>query len=162
MPPSIIPITISPHSFVRIPICIQGSTLNQQTDTLIVGDACGNEDVIPFNINMLLSLQAGSDWCNNKLSFGVKASANFITSSFPNPVTSGIAKVYIGLVNDENINVSLYDLTGNEVKVLVNSIIFKKGINTFIFDLSDLPSGSYTIMMVSNNNKYLSKLLITK
>ncbi len=162
LPPSIIPITISPHSFVRIPICIQGSTLNQQTDTVIVGDACGNEDVIPFNINMLLSLQAGSDWCNNKLSFGVKASANFITSSFPNPVTSGIAKVYIGLVNDENINVSLYDLTGNEVKVLVNSIIFKKGINTFIFDLSDLPSGSYTIMMVSNNNKYLSKLLITK
>jgi hypothetical protein len=85
---------------------------------------------------------------------------NIIASSvktFPNPVEE---KFYIEfeMQNTDIADFLLYDMKGNLIKNLMQKIV-KKGKNTFIMDVQDLPAGSYVLSIQSNGNVISSKVL---
>jgi hypothetical protein len=66
---------------------------------------------------------------------------------FPNP-TSGSVRVILPEMNNKTVNISLYSLDGREIiKKAVNE-------NPFQMDLNNVPSGSYFMVIKSNNHIY--------
>lgn len=76
-------------------------------------------------------------------------------SSFPTTVIGDFTVKY-NLPNDSNINLNLYNQTGNLVQRLQNNIEATKGVSTFNFSIPDLPKGLYYLhLQTDNGNKVL-------
>jgi hypothetical protein len=80
----------------------------------------------------------------------------FKASCFPNPSSDGIFKIetYGGDIN----SIAVYDLTGK--CVLKNDVIRNEKV--FLINLSEFNSGIYTLNLVSNQNSFFTKLVISK
>ncbi len=85
----------------------------------------------------------------------------FMSELYPNPAKDKTTLKY-GLETVSNIHISLFDMNGNEVKLLVGGTI-PAGEYDLSVNLSDLPAGSYVCrMMLGNENRIIRKLQVVK
>lgn len=80
--------------------------------------------------------------------------------NYPNPFNS-TTKVKVILNESSLVKLVLYDVTGKEVKTLVNKYI-DKGEHEFDLNLSDLSSGMYFYKLISNKYTDVKKILLLK
>lgn len=114
--------------------------------------------------------------CQNHGSLGMKAqivvnptninetAANFLNNYnlFPNPATSNV-KVSFGLNETSTVNIKLFNVAGQEVKVFVSDLNLASGNYEYNFELpQSIASGNYFIEVSSGNRKSIKKLLVSK
>lgn len=152
--PSIFPLVIKPGRFAKLPVNIYGSQVNSITDTLILNNDCNVEEQIPFTINIKADQSFGDDWCKNRILFNPTngTNINFIQTPIPNPIKSRIAKVDIGLKNDDEVNLNIYSLKGEKLIEIIKKEYLKKGIHRLTLDFNKLVSGSYYLGFSTKNN----------
>jgi hypothetical protein len=78
---------------------------------------------------------------------------------FPNPVKDMVSLKF-ELTDKRNIIFSIHDLSGNLLKKISQKQIQETGTNTFTFDLSDLSSGMYLLVVSSQKGEYAVQRLI--
>jgi hypothetical protein len=81
-------------------------------------------------------------------------------SNYPNPVNN-ITTITYNVPSTGNVNVSVYNMVGEEVAGLVNCIK-SAGTHTVEFDASSLSSGVYFCKLQTNGSIYTSKMLLVK
>jgi len=84
----------------------------------------------------------------------VQVAASCELSSYPNPFNP-TANVKFSVPTTQDVNLSVYDLTGREVSTLVNQNM-KAGYHTVTFDAGDLSSGIYLVKL-QTSNKIITK-----
>ena len=77
----------------------------------------------------------------------------------PNP-TNAITSLVITTANTQPVVVSIYDIVGKQVRVDTREL--NKGGNKIDFDLSNLAAGTYTATIVTGNEVFSRKIIITK
>jgi len=86
---------------------------------------------------------------------------SYMSELYPNPAHSS-TKLKYGLKTASNVRISIYDMNGNEVKILVNGNI-SPGEYDVAFNVVALPSGAYICrMMVNNENRIIRNLQIIR
>jgi uncharacterized protein (DUF1501 family) len=95
----------------------------------------------------------------NTTTTATRADEKIITSArlkvYPNPTTS-FSTVEFMVSEEEHIQVSLYDSSGNQLKILTNKVL-AAGRQQLSIDLSSYPSGYYFVRIVSDKNGTKSK-----
>jgi len=79
------------------------------------------------------------------------------TLSFPNPA-SGAIPIRLNLERDGVTSLTVYDLTGRQLYILVNSYL-PKGSTTVLFDKKDLPAGTY-VLKLQQKGKLVTRQLV--
>ena len=79
------------------------------------------------------------------------------TLSFPNPA-SGAIPIHLNLETDGVTSLTVYDLTGRQLYVLINSYL-PKGRTTVLFDKKDLPAGTY-VLKLQQKGKLVTRQLV--
>ncbi|MCL2039023.1 MAG: T9SS type A sorting domain-containing protein [Bacteroidetes bacterium] len=105
----------------------------------------------------------GSYNYSSEKSVSIDATSNFISldKPTPNPVTDNTFDVAFALSNEANIKLSIMDITGKEVMVLVSNQAFS-GSNKLSFALNNLPSGSYNLILYADGNSVSQSFTIAK
>ena len=80
-------------------------------------------------------------------------------SCYPNP-SSGYFDLEFYLINDDNINISIFNGIGEEVYNL-HSTYFNKGVNSIPFDLSSLSQGIYYLEIYSSFDRKMLTINLT-
>ncbi len=82
-----------------------------------------------------------------------------LSQNYPNPFNP-TTKINYELPSDANVNITVYDLMGREIKELVNGVV-SAGYHTVQFDASGISSGTYfyRILAVGNNKFEMTKKL---
>jgi len=81
------------------------------------------------------------------------------TLSFPNPA-SGAIPIHLNLETDGVTSLTVYDLTGRQLYVLVNGYL-PKGSSTVVFDKKELPAGVY-VLKLAQKGKLVTRQLVKK
>jgi len=81
-------------------------------------------------------------------------------TNIPNPVSSS-TKFEFSLVNDDNAEILVYNIRGEEVARLANGF-YNAGTYSVSFDASNLTSGSYNVVLRSGNKSVSTIMMITK
>ena len=84
--------------------------------------------------------------------------ANIEISLFPNPVNEHLA-LNLTLFQSANVMVEVQNDMGQMVKIIPVQLL-DIGIQTIQVDVADLPQGVYFFTIISNNEKYIRKLII--
>lgn len=79
----------------------------------------------------------------------------------PNPILSASAELSFGIAENTNVRIAVYNSLGNEVAVLVDNV-FSKGVYNQSANLSNLPSGNYTVKMVAAGESKVCRINIVK
>lgn len=79
----------------------------------------------------------------------------------PNP-SSNTAQLEFTLANREQTSVLIYDIAGNLVKVLEKNLWRSSGLHQVSYDISDLPTGSFFIVMNTGKETFTQKLIIVR
>ena len=88
--------------------------------------------------------------------------SNMKVAVYPNPVSkSEVLKLDFGLVNADNVEIALYDLLGNKVKVVANGY-YTAGAHQIDLDITDLNSGVYLYTVKAGNVTTTKKISITE
>ena len=101
-------------------------------------------------------------YLNGFIEIGIPTSFS-LSQNYPNPFNP-ITKIDYNLPFDSKVNMVLFDITGKEIKTLVNETK-TAGYHTVQFDASRISSGAYFYRIVINdNNKFImtKKLVILK
>jgi hypothetical protein len=94
------------------------------------------------------------------LLFDLIPSEYSLSQNFPNPFNP-ITKIKFSVPNSEIVYINVYDILGNEVKILVNE--FKQTGNYEIqFDAIDLPSGIYYYRMICGSFSETKKMILLR
>lgn len=81
--------------------------------------------------------------------------------TFPNPVRNFL-QIRIYCPANENLNLSIYDVTGKLMRKVTSRRI-PKGNSVFnISDFQSWPDGIYSIKIILGNDSYVSKMIINK
>ncbi|MEJ2195947.1 MAG: Ser-Thr-rich GPI-anchored membrane family protein, partial [Ignavibacteriaceae bacterium] len=72
--------------------------------------------------------------------------------NYPNPFNPQ-TKIEFGLPEESTVSLKIYDLTGQEVDVVLNNEVLFPGKFRFDFDASYLPSGIYFYILLAKSNK---------
>lgn len=94
---------------------------------------------------------------------GINELTNLIENSFavyPNPANTDI-KLTFTINENHSLNINMYDMLGNLVKVLAAEKEFSKGAQMLNINTSDLSNGIYYISLDINGNKETKKVVIT-
>ena len=86
-----------------------------------------------------------------------------IGQNYPNPFNP-TTKIDFDLPKDSKINITIYDLTGKEIKTLINEYR-SAGYYTVTFDASGISSGTYFYRMTTDGDKsyvVTKKLVVVK
>ena len=83
-----------------------------------------------------------------------------LTSVFPNPFNP-TTSISFTLPVDEKVKLSVFDVRGNELDVIVNDLLIF-GEYTYNWDASDFASGVYYIQLNSSSNSSMMKALLMK
>ena len=83
-----------------------------------------------------------------------------LTSVFPNPFNP-TTSISFTLPVDEKVKLSVFDVRGNELDVIVNDLLIF-GEYTYNWDASDFASGVYYIQLTSPSNSSMMKALLMK
>lgn len=78
-------------------------------------------------------------------------------NSFPNPFSNN-STIIFSLPKPAHTNLSVYDITGKQVAVLVNGTL-QAGNHKANFNAGRLPSGVYTLKLIYNDKVITRKLL---
>ena len=95
----------------------------------------------------------------SSVNYGI-ASQFELNHAYPNPFNPSTAIDYT-LAVDTELNVSVYDMNGRLVKILVNGIM-KAGFNQVIWNASHETSGVYFIRFESNELTLTEKVVLIK
>ncbi|HRF99783.1 MAG TPA: T9SS type A sorting domain-containing protein [Bacteroidia bacterium] len=124
------------------------------------------EDNSDFRLQASSSAATGADFSNPQFAgqvLSVKNLSNQIINSFvvyPNP-SNGNANVSFNIVENNTVNINVYDVLGNLVSTnSANS--FEKGNHTVNLNTANLSSGIYTVSLEINGAKETKKLIINK
>lgn len=156
LPPSNFPIIILPKSKVLLPVCISGRFIPVLEDTMFIYDNCNTMDKVLFRIAMNTKLDAGFDWCKNRMSINATDSVrqNFITTLTPNPVTKRFATIDIGLQKSDLVNMEIYNEKGDMVGSVFQNEPIANGIHRITLDFIRATSGNYFIKFRTNSGFY--------
>lgn len=83
-----------------------------------------------------------------------------LEQNYPNPFNP-VTNFRIQLPNAGNVKVTVYDITGKEVEILVNGYL-KAGIYNIDFDASGIPSGAYFYRLTANDFTETKKMILIK
>ncbi len=135
----------------------------QRFDVLAIGNVDGdttNQEVLYTDGNQagriplaVLKLQAATFVENNKIP------NNFaLDQNYPNPFNP-TTTIKFSLKNESNVNLSVFNVLGQQVAVIINNQVKAAGEYRVTFNASPLPSGTY-IYRLQANNKVISKKMI--
>ncbi len=85
----------------------------------------------------------------------------FVDQNYPNPFNPSTV-IRFGLPSDANVDLRLYDILGQEVKVLINNKVLRAGVHSVQFNASGLASGRYIYRLKSGNNVITRKMMLLK
>ncbi|MCH7770437.1 MAG: T9SS type A sorting domain-containing protein [Bacteroidetes bacterium] len=71
--------------------------------------------------------------------------------NYPNPFNPS-TKIEFGLPEESNVSLRIYDITGQEVEVVLNNESFYPGTFRYDFNASNLPSGVYFYILIAESN----------
>jgi photosystem II stability/assembly factor-like uncharacterized protein len=133
----------------------------------------GSDPFICFSISFInentgwVAGENGSLFKNtNSSAIGIEPISNEIPKSFllyqnyPNPFNP-ITKISFDLPGIMNVNLSVFDVLGNQIRVIVNEQL-KAGKYSFDFDGSDLASGIYFYRLKTDNFTKTQKMILLK
>jgi len=84
---------------------------------------------------------------------------NSILGIYPNPVLNGSLTVdYFSVQDEADVNVKVYDILGNEVKVFTQSVV--SGENLIEMNVSELQSGFYVVVISNGKSSYTDKFVV--
>ncbi len=83
-----------------------------------------------------------------------------LRQNFPNPFNP-VTTIRFSLPKNEFVSIRVYDITGREAAVLVNSQL-NAGSHTVSFDAKNLSSGIYFYKMISGNYSEIRKMMLIK
>lgn len=132
---------------------IQIGTINSVvtvTGTFCGFNSCGGSTTFGVNVNQ--------DGCAGKSA--LTTSGNSQVELFPNP-TTGLATVTFTTNSDENVSVTVFDLSGKERMVLANEFV-AKGTHRLQADLSKLAAGTYIIRIASASENQTLRVIKTE
>jgi len=79
----------------------------------------------------------------------------------PNPASnSSVLTIYNP--TETYCSIFIYDINGNKISDIANNIQTSKGIIKYDIDISNYPSGVYSIVIQTNENRFVKKLVIVK
>jgi hypothetical protein len=87
--------------------------------------------------------------------------ADNLINIFPNPVTN-VAKIHVSVVETGNLNISVYNSTGQKISRLADHQSVDAGEHVFEFDASALPGGIYYCVLSSGDQKVSKKIVVIK
>ena len=99
------------------------------------------------------SLTGGITW-NNEIPSEYKLEQNY-----PNPFNP-TTTIKFTLPEAGSVTLKVFDITGQEVKTLINSLNINRGAVTYDFDGSEFASGIYFYSLIVNNNRIDTKKMI--
>jgi len=88
---------------------------------------------------------------------GLKGDQLEVSEIFPNPVREQ-AQINVTLPQDEQLTISIFDLTGKPLRVSNQQL--DAGVNTLTIHTSDLPAGSYFVKLENATEKIYRKIII--
>jgi len=93
----------------------------------------------------------------------IDAASNFISldKPTPNPADNDI-NVTFSLSTETNIKLSIFDITGREVAVLIPDQIFSGTSHKMPFSIKEIPNGSYTLILFANGSFVSESFTIAK
>ncbi len=113
-------------------------------------------------------LIAFSGACSDTVTFTVTIAVGIETNTaikgftiYPNPVNQESTTIEINLSAMSKVAVSIYDITGREVKRVYNSEM-NAGKTKLNVDVTELPAGIYFASFISNNMKKTLKMTVVK
>lgn len=80
---------------------------------------------------------------------------------YPNP-SNGIVNIDFDLLYDENISVSVFDMTGKMVRNAINATEMAAGSNRISLDISDLNNGLYFVALSGNKGTQMVKVTLAR
>lgn len=117
--------------------------------------------------NMVYTVNGGNNWhvLNVSSKLFAKDTEIFLLNNFPNPFNPVTTIKYV--INFEGlVTLKIYDITGREVKTLLNSVYKTKGSYTEVLDAANLSSGFYFYTLQFNSKsklyKQTNKMLLIK
>ena len=85
----------------------------------------------------------------------------FVNQNYPNPFNPSTV-IKFGLPSDASVDLRIYDILGQEVRVLLNNKSFKAGVHSVQFDASGLASGRYIYRLKAGNKIVTKKMMLLK
>lgn len=86
--------------------------------------------------------------------------AYFLSQNYPNPFNP-VTKINYSITKSERVKLSVYDILGNEITILVNNTL-EPGVYEASFDGSNLTSGVYIIRIQSDSFNESKKMVLMK
>lgn len=97
---------------------------------------------------------------NGYVEVGVPAKYD-LSQNYPNPFNP-TTKIDFQLPNDSKVSIVIYDITGKEVKTLMNNEFRKADYYTVMFNGSNLSSGVYFYRIIANKYLMTKKMVLLK
>jgi hypothetical protein len=129
-----------------------GNWMQNTVTTLSINKFLANEtDFTPFAIPKTIQIGDVASGISSLDSYGNNLQV------YPNPVNS-TSKVYYHVTDNGNqVRISLFDLTGKEVAILVNAL---QSAGDYSIRLDQLKQGVYFLKMISGNQNQLQKIIV--
>lgn len=83
-----------------------------------------------------------------------------LRSNYPNPFNP-VTTISFALPEAQQVKLSVFDILGREVAILVNSIQ-EAGAHEVVFDAKDLPSGTYLYLIETQGERVTRKMMLMK
>ena len=80
---------------------------------------------------------------------------------YPNPATNEVNIAFNSIHHDNKVLVNIYDVDG-KLLISKHDEAFNNGIYTLSLNIAALPKGIYFIHVITDNNYYTQKLMVTK
>ena len=81
------------------------------------------------------------------------------SQDYPNPFNP-VTKIKFTLPKEGNVTLKIFDITGQEVKTLIDGLSFRSGTITYDFNGTELSSGVYFYSLFVDNNRIDTKKMV--
>ncbi|MEE2859086.1 MAG: C25 family cysteine peptidase [Candidatus Neomarinimicrobiota bacterium] len=134
--------------------------------TIIMVDIEGRKEFnsieMEFDGELIINNNIISDWHGNGISASIIEMPKKVTlhSIYPNPFNP-IASINYELSKKDNVNISIYNLSGQLMETLFNDLQ-NSGMHFIEWNASNYPSGMYFVSMKTSNESFHQKLMLMK
>ena len=134
--------------------------------TIIMVDIEGKKEFnsieMEFDGELIINNNIISDWHGNGISASIIEMPKKVTlhSIYPNPFNP-IASINYELSKKDNVNISIYNLSGQLMETLFNDLQ-NSGMHFIEWNASNYPSGMYFVSMKTSNESFHQKLMLMK
>lgn len=162
IPQSQLPFTIPADTALPFKVCFFGDAPSEEllTDEIKMLFDCNEKNIVLDGEAKEILINA-----NSKCDYELVISINDVPKSlsidniYPNPVVDQMS-MQLGIDKDRLVKIDLVNELGISTEVMNEQI--NEGVYDFRIDLSDLPSGSYILQIISEENRLTEKVIITK